>query len=144
MESALDKVLQRLDESGYDVSSIDDKVDEFSTLISEARDNWNLGREKFTEFRTSDKLSENKDLLDEAKDYFETAHSKVKEANSKLVEIRKLLKETTGKDENLDDEDVELEIEKEDPLPPPSPKIDDEIESLKGSKDDIVNQEVEE
>ncbi len=120
LETKLDKALAKLEEKGYDISGIDDKVDEFSEKIDDAREKFKTAQEKIREARElredNESTQEEIDaLVDDAKELVKDAHNDLKDAHELLKEIVKSIRETTGTSIDLSEEDeVEIEVEEED------------------------------
>lgn len=105
LERRLENILERLEGQGYDVSEIQDLVDEFSRYITSAKDNYKQAQGLFEQSRTDD----DRESFDQAKELTRQAHEDLNEASSILVDIWKKVKEISP-DEELEDDDEYVEI----------------------------------
>ena len=110
LEKKLDHALAIMEEKGIEVD-VETEVDEFSSLIEQARDKIGEAQEKLeqaineTDKETTRELAEEaKSLIDEARDLIREAHNKLKEIVAKIREA--------GQELEID-ETVEVEIEEE-------------------------------
>ncbi|MBD3203193.1 hypothetical protein GF327_02785 [Candidatus Woesearchaeota archaeon] len=112
LEIKLEKTLARLEEQGYDVTGVDDLVDEFSEKLLKAETKFNQGKEKFqaaknlTIKNSSDK--EINELIQEGNELVQKAHVLLREAHKILIEIIRTIKDVSPE---LDLEDNEEEYE---------------------------------
>lgn len=139
LEAKLERVLARMASAGMDTSEIDSLVDSFSSLILSAKDNYQLAKDKFVEFRNSDNPEANQDLLAESKEYFDTAKEDLKDADDVLKEIYSVLKSNNAYSYFEDDSD-DVEIEDESELPEEYEaeidSMDDDSDSMDDDSDD--------
>ncbi|MBU0756979.1 MAG: hypothetical protein KKF44_02855, partial [Nanoarchaeota archaeon] len=117
LEARLDSAIADLEEKGYDVSAVDDQVDEFSNLVD-------LARQKFNDAK--DRLGEARDMADgdSTQEEADAADTKVEEAKALVNEAHRLLK---------DAHDMLKEIVRDIKTIDPSAEIDAESEDRKAS-----------
>ncbi len=117
LESRLDKALAKLEEQGYDVSDVDDLVDQFSSKIDSARDKFRDASDKFKEahdLADNDNASQEEitNLVDEGKSLVKEAHNDLKEAHELFKEIVRKIKGIAGDDaETALEQSEENEVE---------------------------------
>ncbi|MFP4401090.1 MAG: Kazal-type serine protease inhibitor domain-containing protein [Candidatus Woesearchaeota archaeon] len=106
LEMRLEKILAGLEEKGKDTSSIDEKLSEFSEMISLAKENYDLAGKKWMEAKTS---GETDDLAKEANQYMARAREHMKQANEIVREIVKMIKEENQGSLDVDESDGDSE-----------------------------------
>src|SRR3989338_6157441 len=126
LERKIDRILAEMEERGIDVSSIEEKVAEFSDKVAGAREKLKQSNEKFKEAKSTGIDEERKALLEEAKTLAREAHDALKEAHDILNEIIREIKavykeadfeeeeelvEVVEEDEQEEDQQVEVEVE---------------------------------
>lgn len=116
LKTKLIKISSRIEEAGENVRDLDELIDKFHSELEEAKNKWQLAKEKYAEAVTPGKIDE---LMKEANKYLREAHEKLKEAHKTLKEILIKIREKKGAEEALiaveteeSPVDVEPEIEK--------------------------------
>jgi len=113
LEKRLENTLSKMKEKGIDISSLDQKVDEFSSKILSAKDKFTQAEEILKQARLlgSDQDSTKiKELIDKARDLLRQAHNEIKEAHKILQEI---IKEIKSKGQEVEKETLESTDSKE-------------------------------
>lgn len=108
LEERLMRALDKMEENGKDVSEIDPLIDEFHTLLTSARDNFESAKENYRQFKETD----DKTYLDEGKKQMNSARKDLVAAHKKLKEIVRAIKATQGTEE-LEEATEETPIEEE-------------------------------
>ena len=108
LEERIIKTLDKMEANGKDVSGIDTLLDEFHALLTSAKDNFDLAKENYLQFKETGE----KTYLDEGKEYMNLARKDVESAHSKLKDIVRAIKEANGTEE-LDEATEETPIEEE-------------------------------
>ncbi|MBN2368308.1 hypothetical protein JXC34_04775 [Candidatus Woesearchaeota archaeon] len=113
LESRLESALEKLEGQGYDISGIDELLDDFAEKVDQARDKFSESEEKFKDAREEANNEEPDreevmELVKEAHDLVKEAHELVKEAHIILREIVKEIKDTAGSLEAVEETDSEI------------------------------------
>ena len=115
LERRLDRTLARLEEKGYNISTVDNLTNDFSENIDGARELLRTASSKFSKARgltsSNSTQEEINVLVNEGKELVKQAHDELKEAHKIFVDIMKQVKDLTGKTELDDTEDVVEVIE---------------------------------
>jgi hypothetical protein len=140
LEDRLDDALEKLEEQGYDTSGVEDKIDEFSQKIGDARDKYEGARELISQANdlrvknaTDEEKEQAKELVEQARELLREAHALVKEAHTLLTEILREIRGAGGNIPDEPDDSEELEEEEE--------ESEDEEEDDEGSSGDNETQE---
>jgi hypothetical protein len=114
LEVKLEKILERMTENDIDVSSVEGLVDDFNSLLEEAKVKYEEAVEKFEEAKSSDEPDA--EMIKSGQESMKAAHEKLQEAQKVLRDILKEIKDKGGEEELEDTEidEVEEEVEEED------------------------------
>lgn len=107
IEERLDKYLVMLEEKGMDTSGIEEKLETFSSQVTNARLSYDEGMKLFN----SAQETNSPEIYKQANEKFKQAHEYLKEAHESFLEIKKILKENNI--EYSEDEEMDLEEEEE-------------------------------
>jgi len=115
LELRLDKVLERMEENGKDISEVRSMIDEFNTYIEKAKENFEKAQEKFEAARKEADEKRRLEILQEGHGFVLEARKHLLEANAKVREISWELKKQNAQKElsEVTLEDVEVEVESE-------------------------------
>jgi chromosome segregation ATPase len=120
LEDRLNCALAEMKEAGKDTSAVEAKVEEFSGLVQDAKDDWKEARDLYTEIIGLAKDNENgssneeiKDKAEEMKSLGESSRDKLKDAHELLVEITKDIKASGVDLTGCDAKDPELASDEE-------------------------------
>lgn len=114
LEAKLERVLLDLEESGYDITELNDKVDEFNEEVESARTNYAAGKQIIEDIRAEQNISKEdfETSMNEAKELIKNAHESLKEAQKIITEIFKEAKKI-DKNVSFEDESDEYEVVEE-------------------------------
>ncbi|MBR9683701.1 hypothetical protein GOV03_04140 [Candidatus Woesearchaeota archaeon] len=129
LETKFNKIRDRLETKGYDVSSLDDYLVEFNAKLASAKEHWELSMEKFREARTAEDVSA---AVQEAHRHQAEAREEIKEARE---DIRNIVKEIKSL-QDLDEIEEEIEEEEEETDDEDETDEEDEEESEDDETDD--------
>ncbi len=110
LEKKLDAALTRMEEAGIEVD-VDAEVDEFSSLVEDAKGKIEEAKEKLEQAIDETEKETIESLVDEAKSLIDDSRDLIKEAHEKLKEIVGKIREA-GQELEID-ETEEVEIEEE-------------------------------
>jgi len=113
LEKKLEVVVEKLKENRTNTTGLEDKLDEFSAMIDEARTKMTEANKLFQEakdLRSSGDNSGAKDKLEEAKTLTREAHQALKDAHKILMDLVHMINEN-GEDFDPDEVDEEEEVE---------------------------------
>jgi len=85
LEGKLDCAVLSLEEQGIDVAGIDSKIDDFSSLVTSAKEDYETARKYLADAKSNDDAN--------AKDYVTKTHTLIKQAENKIEKAHSLLKE---------------------------------------------------
>jgi hypothetical protein len=109
LEAKFERTLSRLEEDGYDISQLDELVNDFNIKLNNAEEYYDIGKEKIVEarnLRLNENLSEEEfeSLIEEGKENIKKAHEELESAQEIIKEIvketKKLNPNTSFEDEN--------------------------------------------
>ncbi|MBW2977562.1 hypothetical protein KY331_01835 [Candidatus Woesearchaeota archaeon] len=112
LETKLTRIVARLEEAGNDVSDIEDLMEKFNESIEEAKDKWELAKEKYAQAVTPGEVDE---LMKEVNQYLREAHEKLKESHRILKEIMKTIREKRGAQEAITAAETQSPVDVEEP-----------------------------
>ena len=98
LEIKLQKLLDRAEEAGYDVTDLENMIDDFEGLIKSARDNYYKAKEILDQFSDEETTDSNK---------VQEAHDLLRQAHNDLNSAQKVLRDILHKIKGMYDEFVE-------------------------------------
>lgn len=90
LEEKFEKIRERLAEKGYDVTALDNYLEDLNEKLTSAKENWELAKAKFKEARTAEDVDK---VIKEAHEYQKKAREYIKGARE---DLRKLVQEVKG------------------------------------------------
>jgi hypothetical protein len=120
LEERMDCVIAQMDNQSIDTSAIEDKLNNFSEKVQDAKDDWKKAKDLYTEIRAlaiTNKNGSNNDNIkekaEEMKTLVDSAHGKLKEANKLIVEIAREAKESGANISSCNARDKDLAPDEE-------------------------------
>ncbi len=107
LEEKFNKIRNRLEGKGHDVTALDNYLEEFNGKLTSAKEHWELSREMFGEARTAENVSA---AVKEAHQHQTQARNLIKEAKEDIRNIVRAIKGLEAEEtEELEEEEVEEE-----------------------------------
>ena len=112
LEIKLQRVLEKFDNDGQNITNIQPLIDDFNKKISDAREHYNLAIELFDKAKQFERTNETNQTIEVRHQYIKDAHEHLRVAHNDLKEANEILKQIFRALKGIDD-DVEEEIKRD-------------------------------